>query len=63
MKWLEINTVEITMQDNIFVLSLNWKERMSTQMAIPIRICDKKKLESNIRPIQKYLTFQLNFIL
>jgi hypothetical protein len=53
MKWLEINTVETTKQANMFILSLNWKERMSTQMATPIRICDKTKLDSNIIPMLK----------
>jgi hypothetical protein len=43
MKWLEIKTVETTRQANILVLSLNWKESMSVQMAIAIKTCHKKK--------------------
>ncbi len=46
MKWIDINRVETSKQANILILSLSWKERISTQMAMAIRSCDKKKLDS-----------------
>lgn len=51
MKWHEINVADTTKQATIFVLSLNWKERISEQMAIPIKICDKTKLDSKCIPM------------
>jgi len=47
-KWLEINNAETIKQATIFARSLNWKERMSVQIAIPISIWDRTKLEINI---------------
>lgn len=51
MKWAEMKSAETTRQATIFFLSLNWKEIMSVQMATPIRICDKTKLESKGVPV------------
>ncbi len=59
MKWLVINVTETIKQATIFVLSLNWKERMSKQMAIPIRICDKIKLDSNSIPMSNVNSYQI----
>lgn len=53
MKWPDIKSAETTRQATIFVLSLNWKEIISEQMATPIRICDKTKLDSNSIPTIK----------
>lgn len=53
MKWLEINVAETIRHATIFFRSLNWKERMSEQIAIPIRIWERKKLEINILPMVK----------
>lgn len=51
MKWLEMNVAETIKHATIFFRSLNWKERISEQIAIPIRIWDKTKLEINILPV------------
>lgn len=59
MKWHEINVADTTKQATIFVLSLNWKERKSEQMAIPIKICDKMKLESKCIPLSVHDSNQI----
>ena len=59
MKWLEIKAADTTKQATIFSLSLNWKERISEQMAIPIRICDKTKFDSNIIPMSFHNSDQI----
>ena len=53
MKWQEINDTETIKQTTILVLSLNWKERISKQIAIPMRIWDKTKLDINSLPLVK----------
>lgn len=50
MKWPEINVADTTKHVTIFLLSFNWKERRSEQMAIPIRIWDNTKFDINIIP-------------
>jgi hypothetical protein len=47
MKWVEIIVADTIRHARIFVLFLNWKERISVQMAIPIRIWDRTKLDIN----------------
>ena len=52
-KWMEINVAETIKHATIFFLSLNWKERISKHIAIPIRIWDKTKLDINGLPLVK----------
>lgn len=54
MKWQEINVAETIKHVTIFVLSLNWKERISKQIAIPTRIWDRTKLDINSLPMVKW---------
>lgn len=50
MKWVEIRVTDTIRHARIFVLFLNWKERTSVQMAMPIRTWDRTKLDINGKP-------------